>query len=342
MNGAADAAAATVAAACREASHGAATAASRQPTRQCSTLLPQQQHPQPSAAQPVLLINKPPQQAPHQQCQQQNTILCARSLVGRIIGKNGVTVQGIQLFANAVIGIDQSTDPSVVLVIGPPVAVALATNILLDVIAGTFKGFALLREIVHAKDNGAGAGGWDGPSRPIYVPGQGLIPMRQANTIIMAPPSASSSLSSASMAPVLATVVSSVSTTVAANHDGASTRSLSDRISLALQVALLQQQVQYAQHAPQQHVLTQVPHEQQHHQLQQEPQAHQPLPTSHWPTRTRSLQNVRQAGAAIQQQSISSQPAPTPIWQHPMHPRQLSSVVAQPFANRSSVFALNP
>jgi hypothetical protein len=40
------------------------------------------------------------------------TFLCDRTLVGCIIGKQGVTVRGLQLYADVVIDIDQRRDPS--------------------------------------------------------------------------------------------------------------------------------------------------------------------------------------------------------------------------------------
>jgi rRNA processing protein Krr1/Pno1 len=104
------------------------------------------------------------------------SIACAQSHVGRIIGKHGITVSGIQLFANVTIGIDQAQEPASVLIVGGSAgAVALATSIVLDVILGNFKGFALLREMVNSYRASGEICGLD----VFYQPGVGLFPSRQ-------------------------------------------------------------------------------------------------------------------------------------------------------------------
>jgi predicted RNA-binding protein YlqC (UPF0109 family) len=108
-------------------------------------------------------------------------IVCAQSHVGRIIGKHGVTVRGIQLFAKATIGIDQSHDPaSVVIVSGSASATALATSIVLDVILGNFKGFALLRDMVDTHRTHGEISELD----VFYHPGLGLFPSRQLGKVV--------------------------------------------------------------------------------------------------------------------------------------------------------------
>jgi rRNA processing protein Krr1/Pno1 len=102
-------------------------------------------------------------------------IVCSRSQVGRIIGKRGLTVRGIQLYANVTIDIDQSHEPAEVLITGESSsAVTLAACIVVDVILGKFKGFSLPREISNAqRDTGDLC-----RLQILYQPGVGLIPSR--------------------------------------------------------------------------------------------------------------------------------------------------------------------
>jgi predicted RNA-binding protein YlqC (UPF0109 family) len=103
-------------------------------------------------------------------------IACAQSHVGRIIGRHGITVRGIQLYAKVTIGIDQSRDSAEVVIVGSSLAdMALGTSIVLDVLLGNFKGFALLREMVDAQRETGEISG----IRVFYRPGLGLFPVRQ-------------------------------------------------------------------------------------------------------------------------------------------------------------------
>jgi hypothetical protein len=107
------------------------------------------------------------------------TFLCDRSLVGRIIGKQGVTIRGLQLYTNVVIDIDQRRDPSqIVFSAESPDAIALAICMVSDMLSGAFKGFALLREMQGANS---------GTPRPIYLPGRGLVPLRQTTMLRESP-----------------------------------------------------------------------------------------------------------------------------------------------------------
>lgn len=75
-------------------------------------------------------------------------LLCSRALVGRVIGKHGTTVRGIQFFTGALVDINQMAEPSTIKIVGSERAARLAKNIVLDIVSGNFKGFVMLREIV--------------------------------------------------------------------------------------------------------------------------------------------------------------------------------------------------
>lgn len=78
------------------------------------------------------------------------TLTCSRALVGRVIGNHGTTVKGVQLFTGAVVDVDQMAAPTpIIRIIGTKKAVETANNMIVDIIAGKFKGFAMLREIVN-------------------------------------------------------------------------------------------------------------------------------------------------------------------------------------------------
>ncbi|MEW5304911.1 MAG: hypothetical protein WDW36_007488 [Sanguina aurantia] len=121
---------------------------------------------------------------------------CARSMVGRIIGKNGETVKALQSFSGAQIQVDQSTEPCRVSISGPPYSLSLAVSMVQDIISGSFKGFALLRQTSRPATGDSSLQlprpGQQYPSnqhlqfqqqqnepRPVYAPGYGLIPASQ-------------------------------------------------------------------------------------------------------------------------------------------------------------------
>jgi rRNA processing protein Krr1/Pno1 len=117
------------------------------------------------------------------------TMSCPRALVGRLIGKSGTTVKGVQLFTGVVIEIDQTLDPSQIIILGSSAeSVQLAESIVQDIVNGKFKGFALLRQLVT---NQAAAHSSSSPSpsstpqssfsaeQYVYAPGFGLFPQRQ-------------------------------------------------------------------------------------------------------------------------------------------------------------------
>ena len=100
-------------------------------------------------------------------------IICPRSLVGRVIGKGGTTVKGIQLFTGAVIEVDQRDEPARIIVIGQADAVNVAKSMLTDILDGKFKGFALLRQLVSSQPLP------EQPADYAYAPGLGMFPRRQ-------------------------------------------------------------------------------------------------------------------------------------------------------------------
>jgi rRNA processing protein Krr1/Pno1 len=97
--------------------------------------------------------------------------------VGRLIGRSGVTIKGLQLLTGTVIEIDQRPDPSQVIVLGASAqATRFALSIIDDIVGGNFKGFALLRDVVAASRKGIDLSG-----SFVYAPGIGLLPRRQVS-----------------------------------------------------------------------------------------------------------------------------------------------------------------
>lgn len=143
------------------------------------------------------------------------TIECPKSMVGRVIGKNGDTIKALQLYTGALIQIDQTVDPTRVTVSGAPGALATAVAMVTDIVKGTFKGFALLRQqllqhqqqqrllqqqqqqasaSMHLRMSAAAqmsagsaqhAQQQQQQGRPVYAPGYGLIPPSQVRESIM-------------------------------------------------------------------------------------------------------------------------------------------------------------
>ncbi|KAG2434999.1 hypothetical protein HYH02_011997 [Chlamydomonas schloesseri] len=118
----------------------------------------------------------------------QNSVMeCPRSMVGRVIGKNGETVKALQTYTGATIQIDQSVDPTRVSISGAAYSVNLAVSIVTDIIRGSFKGFALLRQATRPANGRNGYPAFTEP-RPVYAPGYGLIPASQLYDDRTAPP----------------------------------------------------------------------------------------------------------------------------------------------------------
>ncbi|KAI8470103.1 MAG: hypothetical protein J3K34DRAFT_521666 [Monoraphidium minutum] len=108
------------------------------------------------------------------------TVDCPKSMVGRVIGKNGETIKALQTYTGALIQIDQTVEPTKVTISGTPHSLSLAVSMVTDIVKGTFKGFALLRQITNAgvRPMGVPAAPMAQP-RPVYAPGYGLIPPSQ-------------------------------------------------------------------------------------------------------------------------------------------------------------------
>lgn len=103
---------------------------------------------------------------------QMATVDCPKSMVGRVIGKNGETIRALQNYSGALIQIDQTVDPMKVTISGTPESLRLAVSMVSDIVNGTFKGFAMLRQIANNPDTGV-------LCQPVYAPGYGLIPPSQ-------------------------------------------------------------------------------------------------------------------------------------------------------------------
>lgn len=99
---------------------------------------------------------------------------CPKSMVGRVIGKGGETIKALQQYTGAMIQIDQSTDPTRVTIAGSPQSLQLAVSMVSDIVRGTFKGFAMLRQIAIA----TGLGPFAQP-QPVNVQGYGFVPSSQ-------------------------------------------------------------------------------------------------------------------------------------------------------------------
>ena len=95
-------------------------------------------------------------------------------MVGRVIGKNGETIRALQNYSGALIQIDQSTDPMKVTISGTQESVRLAISMVTDIVNGTFKGFAMLRQVTNEQAKGDAT-----VCQPVYAPGYGLIPPSQ-------------------------------------------------------------------------------------------------------------------------------------------------------------------
>jgi hypothetical protein len=111
--------------------------------------------------------------------QQSMIINCPKNMVGRVIGKNGETIKALQQFTGAQIQIDQRCDPTRVSIAGPAKAMQMATSMVQDIVAGTFKGFAMLRS--HATQANKAPAGLEflGQPAPVYIEGYGFIPPSQ-------------------------------------------------------------------------------------------------------------------------------------------------------------------
>lgn len=107
------------------------------------------------------------------------TIEVPKATIGRVVGKDGATIKALQSYTSSLIQIDQTVDPVRITISGTPHALNLAVSMIQDVVRGTFKGFALLRQST-LMNSGAYPGQQQQPAaRPVYAPGYGLIPPSQ-------------------------------------------------------------------------------------------------------------------------------------------------------------------
>lgn len=78
--------------------------------------------------------------------------------------------------------IDQTVEPTKVTISGTPHSLSLAVSMVTDIVKGTFKGFALLRQITNpGGGRPAPVGNPMAQPRPVYAPGYGLIPPSQVS-----------------------------------------------------------------------------------------------------------------------------------------------------------------
>ncbi|GAX85970.1 hypothetical protein CEUSTIGMA_g13386.t1 [Chlamydomonas eustigma] len=68
-------------------------------------------------------------------------------MVGRVIGKNGETIKALQTYTGSLIQVNQVEDPCQITVSGTPQSISLSTSMVTDIVNGSFKGFALLRQL---------------------------------------------------------------------------------------------------------------------------------------------------------------------------------------------------
>lgn len=113
--------------------------------------------------------------------QRTDVIACPKKMVGRVIGKNGETIKALQNYTGAQIQIDQRVDPTRVSIAGPPKALITAHNMVQDIVAGTFKGFAMLRAYTHSHHGARSGPGYDQTNNqaPVYIRGYGFVPPSQ-------------------------------------------------------------------------------------------------------------------------------------------------------------------
>lgn len=97
------------------------------------------------------------------------TLDIPKARLGRIIGKNGETINALENYSAARIRVDQTIEPARVTISGTPPALSLALSMVSDIAQGTFRGFAILRQF--AKPSGVRPMTRE---RPLYSPGYGL------------------------------------------------------------------------------------------------------------------------------------------------------------------------
>ena len=109
---------------------------------------------------------------PHSPGATATVLLVARARVGRVIGRAGETIKALQVYTGATIQIDQSSDPTRVVLAGPDGAVRLAaamTGVRAE------RGGGVGRRARRARPAGAPAS-WARPRRPPIAPSRALLP----------------------------------------------------------------------------------------------------------------------------------------------------------------------
>ena len=125
-------------------------------------------------------VATPPQGKFVRMQRQQTVVDCPRSMVGRVIGKGGETIKALQQYTGAMIQIDQSCEPTKVTVAGSAQSLQLAVSMVRDIVAGNFKGFALLRQLTSGTGPQLPQGYEQfSQAQPVYVEGYGFVPPSQ-------------------------------------------------------------------------------------------------------------------------------------------------------------------
>ncbi|PNW72685.1 hypothetical protein CHLRE_15g640200v5 [Chlamydomonas reinhardtii] len=136
-------------------------------------------------------------------------LTCPKSMVGRVIGRDGDTIKALQTFTGALIQIDQTSDPTKIAISGNPHSLNMALSMVHDIVRGTFKGFALLRQATGHSNRGP----QPLSNKPVYAPGYGLVPPSQlyggtgdiaSAQVVGPPPAAAAAMGLISTTPVAA------------------------------------------------------------------------------------------------------------------------------------------
>ena len=92
----------------------------------------------------------------------------------------GETIKALQQYTGAMIQIDQSCEPTKVTVAGSAQSLQLAVSMVRDIVAGNFKGFALLRQLTSGTGPQLPQGYEQlSQAQPVYVEGYGFVPPSQ-------------------------------------------------------------------------------------------------------------------------------------------------------------------
>eukprot|EP01026_Neomeris_dumetosa_P038638 TRINITY_DN3152_c0_g1_i1.p2 TRINITY_DN3152_c0_g1~~TRINITY_DN3152_c0_g1_i1.p2 ORF type:complete len:423 (-),score=45.63 TRINITY_DN3152_c0_g1_i1:1139-2407(-) len=99
--------------------------------------------------------------------------------IGKVLGKNGQTIQSIEVVCGTRVQINQQVDPAVVSVSGDKLGVLFTLWIISDIIKGLFQGFVFIRKyrefVRQVISDPAFEGPIEEPPKAIYVRHQGYI-----------------------------------------------------------------------------------------------------------------------------------------------------------------------